>query len=143
MLKKSLEDCEDYTGSSKQALDFETTTKLIINHAQESFDSSKEIDEVLSVTRILSTDEWRTVAPVRKSDDRAACDRESREFELDCKGELANCRKHVREHEKDLGKVCEILWRHCQLTLCDRIETQSRVKASIRNNTIELMLVIE
>ena len=44
---KSLEDYEFHIGSSKQASDFEVTTKFIINDMQETFDSGKDIAEAL------------------------------------------------------------------------------------------------
>ena len=53
----SLEDYECYIGSSKQASDFEVTTKSIINHSQETFDSIKDIPEALRIMNGPSTDE--------------------------------------------------------------------------------------
>ena len=55
----SLEDYECCIGSSKQALDFEATTKFIINHIQETFDSGEDITEALRMMNGLNTDEWR------------------------------------------------------------------------------------
>ena len=46
---KSWKDYECHIGSSKQAPDFEVTTKFIINHVQETFDSGKDIAETLEM----------------------------------------------------------------------------------------------
>ena len=46
-MNKSLEGYERCIGSSKQASDFEVTTKFIITHAQEAFDSGEDVAEAL------------------------------------------------------------------------------------------------
>ena len=46
---KSLEDYKCQIGSSKQALDFEVTTKSIINYIQEAFDSGKDVSKALII----------------------------------------------------------------------------------------------
>ena len=80
---------------------------------------------------------------VSASHDEAACKREFREFELDCKGESADFHKRVRQHEKYLDAVHALLWGSCRLTLRDRIEDQSGLEEKIRNNPIELLLAIK
>ena len=93
---KSLEDCEFCAGSSKQASDFEVTTKLIIDHAQEAFDSDKGVAEALRMMSGQGRAKWKPTASVSTSEDESTRDRESREFELDCKGESADHRERVR-----------------------------------------------
>ena len=66
--------------SSKEASDFEAITKLIINHAQENFDSGKGITESLRTMNGLKSDELRPIMSVSASDNEATRDRESREF---------------------------------------------------------------
>ena len=122
---KSLEDYEYYIRSSKQASDFEVRTKSIINHAQETFDSGKDVAEALRMMNGPNTAEWRLTMSVSTSEDEATCDRENRELELYCKGESTDYRKHVREYGKDLCKAHESLWGRRQLTLRDRIEAQN------------------
>ena len=127
--------------SSKQASDFEVTTKVIINHIQESFDSTKYIAEALRIMNSQSTADWRPTMSVSTSEDEATRDRENRELELDYKGKSAYYRKRVREHEKDLKKACALLC--CQLTMRDRIEAQNRFEASIKTTPVELLLAIK
>ena len=43
---------------------------------------------------------WNPTISVNTSEDESTRDRENREFELYCKGESADYRKHVREHKK-------------------------------------------
>ena len=140
---KSLEDYEFYIGSSKQASDFEVTTKFIINHTQETFDSGKDIAEALRMMNGQNTSKWKPTLSVSTSEDEHVRDRENREFELDYKGESADYRDRVRECEKDLDKARMLTWGRCQMTLRDRIEAQTGFEASIRNNPIELLLAIE
>ena len=81
-----MEDYEHQTSSGKQALDFEVTTKFIINHVQETFDIGKGIDEALRLTNGPIMAEWRPTMSESTSEDEATRDRESEEFELDCNG---------------------------------------------------------
>ena len=59
------------------------------------------------------------------TEDETVRDRESRQFELDFKGETADCRKRVRGFEKCLYKEHLLLWGRCQMTLRERIESQT------------------
>ena len=106
---KSLEDYEFHLGSSKQASDFEVTSKFIINHVQENFDSGKDIAESLRMMNGQNIAKWKPTMAVSTSEDVSTGDRENREFELDYKGESADYRKRVREYEKDLDKACALL----------------------------------
>ena len=76
--KKHLENCEHHPGSSKQVLDFEVTTKFIINRIQENFDSSKDSAEALRMIDVLSSDKWRPALSARSAEEESACDRERR-----------------------------------------------------------------
>ena len=100
--KKYLEDCDHCVGSSKQVPCFEETTKVIINHTQERFDSSKDIAEVLRMMSSLNADEWRPIMSTSASENEVVRGRYNRDLELDCEGESADHRKYVREHEKTL-----------------------------------------
>ena len=104
--KKSLEDYECCTGSRKKASDFEVTTKVIINHIQENFDSGRDVTDALRTLNDLDIDEQMPTISLSAVEDESARDIESRELELDCKGELPDCRKRTRECEKDLDKAC-------------------------------------
>ena len=57
--KKSLEEYECCVGSSKQTSDFEATTKCTIDHAQENFDSGRDVAEALRTLTDLATGTWR------------------------------------------------------------------------------------
>ena len=124
-------------------MDFEVTTKLIVNHAQETFDSVKDIAEALRMMNDQDTAKWKPTAWARSSEDESTRGRESREFELDCKGESADYRKRAREHEKDLGKARALLWGRLQMTLRSRDKAQTRFEASIRTNPVEFLLAIK
>ena len=80
---KSLEDYECHIGSRKQASDSEVTTKFMINHIKETFDSGKDVTEALGMMNGTSTAELRPTILVSTSEDDSKRDRENREFELD------------------------------------------------------------
>ena len=96
-------------GSSKQGSCFEATTNIIINHAQENFNSGEDVAEALRTMISLNAYECRTIMSASTSCDEALRDRERSDFELDYKGESAAYRKHVREYEKDLDKPRTLL----------------------------------
>ena len=123
--------------------DFEVITKHIINHTQENFDSGRDNAESLRALNDLDGGSWRLTVQVSEAEGASVCDRETREFELDCKGEPAYYLKHTREYEKDLGKARALLWGRCQLIVCKMIESQTGFEDAIRNNPIELLLVIK
>ena len=57
----------------------------------------------------LGMNSWRPAAKASREEGVFACGRESKEFDLDFKGDLAGCRKRARELEKGLGKVRELM----------------------------------
>ena len=80
---------------------------------------------------------------VSETKDEAACDRENRDFELDCKVDSANFYERTRERTKDLDKTYTLWWGCCQLNLRERIECQTGFEEIIRNVPIYLLLVIK
>ena len=76
--RKTLEDYEFCIGSSKQASDFEVTTKFVINRMQETFDSGKDIAEALRMASGQNTDKWKPTASASTSEDESTRDRVSR-----------------------------------------------------------------
>ena len=80
--------------------------------------------------------------PASTEEDEVVCDRESNQFELECKGESDDCRKRARV-QKDLNEACALLWAYFQLTSRDRIEAQNGFEVTIKNNPIELLLKIK
>ena len=70
-----MEDYEYYVGLSKQTSDFEVTTKLIINHTQQNFDSGGDIAEALRALNGIGTEEWRQNVPSSAFEDEIVRDR--------------------------------------------------------------------
>ena len=68
---------------SKQASCFKITSKFIMNHPQEKFDSSRDVADALKMLNDLDTDEWRPTMSVITAEEEAARDRENREFDID------------------------------------------------------------
>ena len=91
-------DYECCIGSSKQTSDFEVTTNHIIAHAQDNFESGRDVAGALKTFTDLASDTW--MPTMQGSEDDATRDLEIREFELDCEGESANHRERARDHEK-------------------------------------------
>ena len=77
-----MEDYDHFIGSTKQVSHFEVTTKFIINHVQEKFDSGKNFAASLSIMDSLSTGEWMPTVSASTVEDEDARDRHVREFEL-------------------------------------------------------------
>ena len=82
-----MEEHEYCAGSSKQVTNFEVVTNYIINNTQENLDKSHNVAESLRVLTNLGTVSWRPTSEVSEVEGEAARDRESREFELNFKGE--------------------------------------------------------
>ena len=98
---------------TSKLLTSEVTTKFIINHIQEAFDSGKDVAEALRMMKGPNTDEQMPTVPVSTPKDEATRDRESSQFYLDYKGESADHHKRVRECETDLDKEHVLLWGVC------------------------------
>ena len=138
-----MEDYEHYADSKKKVPEFEVTTKSIMNRAQEKFDSGRDVADALRVLSDLGKDAWSPDASASAAEDEITSNRESREsreIELDCKGELADYHKYARESEKDLDEVRALLWGHCHMNLHESIESQNGFKGVIRSKLIEFLI---
>ena len=79
---KSLEDYAWYVCSTKQASDFEVTTKFIINHIQENFDNSRDIAEALRTLNYSDSGSLRPPMQRSVAEGESARHRENRELEF-------------------------------------------------------------
>jgi hypothetical protein len=58
-IKKAVNDYNSYLGSAKQASDYETTTKFLINYTGKTFEYGKDIGHALTELEYPDPDSWK------------------------------------------------------------------------------------
>jgi hypothetical protein len=93
--KKSVNDYNYYLGSAKQASDYETTTKFLINYIVKTFEYGNDIGQALRELEYPDPDSWKPT--MRQSmhlgndpDNEAQRAFENKQFEIEFKSEFDN-----------------------------------------------------
>jgi hypothetical protein len=91
-IKKSVNDYNYYLGSAKQASDYETTTKFLINYIKKTFDyGSDSIGQALKELKEVDTNPWKPTLNQSSDTDSAIQAIENKQFEMEFKANYAAC----------------------------------------------------
>lgn len=141
---KTLEDYNFYIGSAKQASDFETTNKFIINHVKQTYTNYPlDISESLRLLTIYDVNAWRPTLIISAATDKTVKARENKENEMIYKSEVEEWGKRKRYYETNLVNAYALIWQRCTKGLKDRIERRPDFKASIYNRPTALLQAIK
>jgi hypothetical protein len=96
-IKKSVNDYNYYLGSAKQASDYETTTKFLINYIIKTFEYRNDIGQALRELEYPDPDSWKPTMQQsthlgNDPDDEAQRAFENKQFEIEFKSEFDNFR---------------------------------------------------
>ena len=86
--KKGIEVYSIYVGTSKQASDFEISSKFIINYIKQTFERGNDIAGSLRTLPIQDTDVWKPKLEDSKETDKQKRDNKNKQFELEVKANL-------------------------------------------------------
>jgi hypothetical protein len=118
-IKKTVEDCHFYVGSSKQASDCETTAEFVVNHVKKTFDRGKDVSEALRTLVRPDTDAWKMTLKMSVDADTNVKQRVDKQCEMECKAELDQAMKRSLKttHLKRMRHHGNVATRPCKTRL--------------------------
>jgi hypothetical protein len=100
--KKSIEDYYFYVGSSKQASDFEMTSKFLVNYVKKTFDRGNDVAKALRILEPTDTDLWKPALTFSIETDVTLKAQEDRQYELEYKADLDEFMRRRRAYNDNL-----------------------------------------
>ena len=142
-IKKNLSDYNYYVGSAKQALDYESTTKFLINHIKKTFEFGNDIRSALKDLKPVDTDQWKPSMQVSISPEDKINEAETRQLEIEFKADYDAYRKRVQTYDNNQTKAYALLWERCMKGMKNKIEARSDYESKIENDPIQLLKAIK
>ena len=142
-LKKELKDYYYYTGSSRQASDYESTTDFVINHIKGNFAEGQDIAESLKSMKYEDTEKWYPVLKKSNATDQDEREAENEGYKMRYKALLDAAVKRIRTFETNKIKAYSLLWERCSKSMKSQIQQRKEFEKNIYNNPIELLKAIK
>ena len=138
--KKELKDYLYYTGSNRQASDFESTTEFIVNSIKGNFSYGKNIAESLWKLEYKKTELWYPTLKTSTPTDAIIKTTETRQFELTYKAKLDATVKHEETFNNNKKtKAYLLVWEHCIRAMQSKLEQKMNFSKTIYNDPIKLL----
>ena len=112
-------------GSAKQAADYESTTKFLINHIKKTFSFGNDIGTVLETLQELDLNQYKPSLSISLSVDEGVKMAEDKQFEIEFKAEFEAFTKRKQAMETNLTKAYAFLWDQCARSLQNKIEART------------------
>ena len=141
--KKELKDYIYYTGSARQASDYENTTKFIINYIKGEFNYGNDIAESLRNLQYTDTEEWYPDLEVSTATDSLTNIRETKQYELKYKAKLDATVKREATFNNNKTKAYSIIWERCSKGMQSKVEQRTDFLTDIYNDPINLLQAIK
>jgi hypothetical protein len=125
--KKTIEDYFFYVGSSKQASDFETTSKFLINYVKKTFDRGNDVVEALRRLTPEDTELWKPTLQFSTATDDTTRKQEDRQHELEYKAKLDVFMRRKRSYDDNLFKAYALIWERCAKAMQNKIMARSNL----------------
>ena len=141
--KKLISDYVFYTGSAKQATDFDSNREYIINHIRKTYNYGDDIGTALEELQEVTDFNEPSLAAV--PDDIPASQRslKAEENKMKYQAELELWMKRKQAYALNRTKAYALLWEQCAKSMKNKIEARSDYSDKIKGNPIELLKAIK
>ena len=141
--KKGINDYQFYIGTNKQASEYETASKFVINYIKRTFDRGNDIAETLRTLNIQETEKWMPELKISTSTKETIKTRENRQYKLEYKAKLDKAIKRVDKYQQNLYKAYAFLWEKCSRVMQNKIVGRKDFNRNIYNDPIKLLKAIK
>ena len=141
--KKSLNDYIYRIGSSKQASDFVTITKYLINHIKKTFEFGDDTAEALETRAEFDIDKFMPTMNESSDPDNAIKKRQDMQFRILYEAEITSFVNRKDKYKSNCGKSYAFIYGQCNKAMQAKIQARQDYSSKIKNNPIELLNAIE
>ena len=141
--KKELNDYLYYTGTHKQASDYERTTKFLINYIKGEFSYGNNIVESIRKGEYIDTSTWYPNLEINMATDPDKKKTKDIELQMKYKAKIDATMKRETTFESNKTKTYSLLWERCTLLMQGQIEQRKDFEIKLYNNPINLIKTIK
>ena len=141
--KKTIQDYTFYIGSNKQASDFNTTSKFMINHIRKTYTNGDDIADALESETAQDPNSWMPTQRFSSIRDATAKDRENKQYEKVFEAELEAWIKRKEIYRSNLGRAYALLFERCNKAMQLKITARKDFEGTIKKDPIELLKAIK
>ena len=114
--KKTLQDYMYYIGSPKQASNYTTVTKFLINYIRKTYNNGNDITNALEDGKTVNTELWRPSLSVSMKDltsQKAQFEAKTEEFKILYKAKLDSWIRRKDTYRSNVSKSYALLYKQC------------------------------
>ena len=141
--KKELNDYVYYTGSHKQASDYEKTTEFLINYIKGEYAYGNDIAESIRNGAYVDSTEWYPKLEVSTESNPDKKRIEDTELQMKYKAKLDATIKRETMFDSNKTKAYSLIWERCTLSMQSQLEQRTDFETKIYNNPINLINAIK
>ena len=141
--KKGIDEYNFYIGTSKQASDFEVTSKFIINYIKRTFQHGNDIAESLRTLTLKDMNEWRPALKMSSANDEETAKLENRQYEIEFKASLDEYMKRTTMYKQNIYKAYAFLWEKCTRSMQNKVSSRKDFESEIFNDPVKLLTAIK
>ena len=140
--KKTLADHIYTIGSAKQASEFQTNTKFILNHLAISTRDGNDIATALRNKEEMDFDTLMPTLKVSQSTDDAVKASEEAQFKILFEAEVKAYVERQERHRANKNMAYALIWKQCNKALQAKLQARTGFHDAIEGNPIELLKAV-
>ena len=141
--KKELNDYIYYTGSHRQASDYEKTTEFLINYIKGEYVYGNDIAESIRNGKYEDTSKWYPKLETSTETDPEKKKIMDIELQMKYKAQLDATIKRETTFGTNKTKAYSLIWERCTLSMQGQLEQRNDFEKDIYNNPINLINTIK
>jgi hypothetical protein len=141
--KNSINDWNYYFGSTKQASEYEATTKFLINYIKQNFEFGNDIEMAIINQELSATKIWKPTLQVSRNPDQEIKKMENEQFKIKFKEDYDHYCIREQTYLNNGTKAYALFWNRCAKGMKNKIESRSDFKDKIENNPFKLLQAIK
>ena len=140
-MRKNLSDYVYKISAAKQASDFSTITKYLINHIRKTYKFGDDIGKALE-----DKAPFNIPVPTLKQSNATEAEMkamENKSYEILYKAEIEAMVDRKQEYESNIGRAYALLFGQCNKAMQHKIQARMDYESTIKGNPIQLLKAIE
>ena len=145
-VKTKLEDHVFHLGTARQASDYETNVKFILNHIQEEFGKyGNDIVKALKDLKYEIVENWEPdhTKYIATNEDEEARKRAQHVLDIKLKNAIGEYFERKHAYSSNKFKAYALIWKRCSPQMQSQLESRDNYSTTIENDPVELPKAIK
>ena len=144
--QKTLGDHQYHCGSVKQASDYVTVTRYLVNYVRRTYDKGEDIANALET---LEEVDFKKEEPIMKvstatgDKQQEQKEREDKQFEKQYEIQYQEYNRRITQYKENKAKAEAMLWNQCTNTMKSKVQSRKDYESDIKGSPIKLLQAIK